>query len=175
MDMSGFSFQNPNDQFFKNKVKDEILIGLKMIKQDKGDWFQEICDLFDLHDLLERSPYRLSEGEKKRVAISSILTMRPNLVVLDEPTVGQDGYFRETLVVFLAALEARGFTNIIVTHDLDFARACADRWVVLHEGSIVADGPPEDLLSDEILIRLGALHNAENEDASSNLLRGYVH
>jgi energy-coupling factor transporter ATP-binding protein EcfA2 len=64
-------------------------------------------------------------------------------VILDEPTVGQDGCFKQTLVSFLRALERFGFTLVIVTHDLEFARATTDRWILLDDGRILADGPPE--------------------------------
>jgi len=153
----GLSFQNPNDQFFKERVMDELLVGPKKLKKEEDSWVEEVLDIFDLHELLNRSPYRLSEGEKKRVAISSILTMRPMLLVLDEPTIGQDGRFKKALVSFLAALEDHGLTTLIVTHDLDFAQATADRWIVLLDGKVVGDGSPQELLSDEELIRMGAL------------------
>ena len=153
----GLSFQNPNDQFFKERVKDELLVGPKKLKKEEDGWIEEILDIFDLHELLNRSPYRLSEGEKKRVAISSILTMRPTLLVLDEPTIGQDGRFKKALVSVLAALEDHGLTTLIVTHDLNFAQATADRWIVLLDGRVVGDGSPQELLSDEKLIRMGAL------------------
>ena len=64
----GLSFQNPNDQFFKNTVKDELTVGMRLAEGDSGEWMEELCTLFDLHELLEKSPYRLSEGQKKRVA-----------------------------------------------------------------------------------------------------------
>ena len=153
----GVSFQNPNDQFFKERVKDELLVGLRMREKRKDGWFEDICDIFDLHDLLDRSPYRLSEGEKKRVALSSIFAMQPRLLVLDEPTLGQDGRFRESLAALLEGLEDRGFTTLIATHDLGFAEAVANRWIVLHEGRVVADGAPQDVWRNEELIRLGAL------------------
>jgi energy-coupling factor transport system ATP-binding protein len=153
----GLAFQNPNNQFFKYRVEDELLVGPKMLGREDDKWLQEICGLFNLKGLLERSPFRLSEGEKKRVALASILTMRPRLLVFDEPTVGQDGRFREALAGLLAALEDRGFTIVIVTHDLDFARATTDRWIVLHDGMLVADGSPRELVTDERLIRLDAV------------------
>jgi energy-coupling factor transporter ATP-binding protein EcfA2 len=99
----------------------------------------------------------LSEGEKKRVSLASILATRPKLLVLDEPTSGQDGRFREALATLMAELKNRGFTIVIATHDLDFAQATADRWVVLHDGRVVGDGAPDDLRNDEKLIRLGAI------------------
>ena len=153
----GLSFQNPNNQFFKYRVRDELLVGPVMLDREENGWLEEIGDVFDLKGLLERAPYRLSEGEKKRVALASIVAMRPNLLVLDEPTFGQDGLFREALAILLTRLKDLGVTTLIVTHDLDFAQATADRWIVLHDGRVVADGAPQDLLCDEQLIRVGAL------------------
>ena len=157
----GLSFQNPNDQFFKYQVKDEILVGARMLGRLKDEWLEEVWDVFGLHELLDRSPYRISEGEKKRVALASILAMRPTMLALDEPTAGQDGRLREALALLLAELEGRAFTTLIATHDLDFAYATADRWIVLHEGRVVADGLPEEVLQDEELVRLGALGPSE--------------
>jgi energy-coupling factor transport system ATP-binding protein len=157
----GLCFQNPNDQFFKNSVKDEILVGSKQLGKKKNGWFKEVCDVLDLHSLLTRSPYRLSEGEKKRVALASILVMEPGILVLDEPTVGQDGRFKEALALLMKAFEEKGFTLIIVTHDLDFAMATTDRWIVLHYGQVVADGNPQDIRNDAQLIRMGALDLSE--------------
>jgi energy-coupling factor transporter ATP-binding protein EcfA2 len=141
----GLCFQSANDQFFKSRVKDELLAGLNAVgKRDEG-WVKEICEIFKLDPLLGRTPYRLSEGEKKRVAIAAVVSMRPDVLVLDEPTSGQDGYFKEVLAALLADLEDRGVTIIVVTHDLDFARATAERWIVLEEGRVAADGSPEDV------------------------------
>lgn len=139
----GLSFQNPNDQFFKICVRDELMVGPRMLKRVDEEWIERVCGLFQLNELFDRSPYRLSEGEKKRVALASIFVMKPRLLVLDEPTVGQDGQFKEALVYFLRFLEECGFTLVIVTHDLDFARAATDRWIVLRNGRIVADGSPQ--------------------------------
>jgi energy-coupling factor transporter ATP-binding protein EcfA2 len=144
----GICFQNPNDQFFKYTVKDEILAGPKTLKLNNGPWQQEVCRVLELSELFDRSPYRLSEGEKKRVAIGSTLVMQPDLLILDEPTVGQDGRFKEALAGLLRVFEDMGVTIIVVTHDLEFAQAVADRWIVLHDGRVAADGSPSDLYRD---------------------------
>jgi len=160
----GISFQNPNDQFFKNLVRDELLAGVKVLGKNSGKWFQEICILFGLHELLDRSPYRLSEGQKKRVALASIVLMHPKILVLDEPTVGQDGRFLEAIAGLLVSLEERGFTIVIVTHDLAFASATADRWIVLHEGQVVGDGSPRKLSGNRELIEMGAIAGHDLRD-----------
>ena len=159
----GLSFQNPNDQFFKSTVRDELSVGMRLARTESEEWMEELCTLFHLHGLLERSPYRLSEGQKKRVAVASILAMRPNLLVLDEPTVGQDGRFLETFAGLLFSLREKGFTIVMVTHDMEFALATAQRWIVLHEGRVMGDGPPDRLLHDEAFIQMGALGRADGQ------------
>jgi len=163
----GICFQNPNDQFFKYSVRDEILAGSQRLKKNNAQWLQKICSVLELNEFFDRSPYRLSEGEKKRVAIASILAMQPEILVLDEPTVGQDGRFKEALASLLGVFEDMGITIIVVTHDFDFAQAVADRWIVLQNGSVVADGSPTDLRHDQQLSRMGALdHSGEYASAS---------
>jgi len=151
------SFQNPNDQFFKNRVEDELRAGLIQTRGEADAWLKELCGRFHLLELLDASPYRLSEGQKKRVAVASMLVMKPKILVLDEPTLGQDGRFLEALAGLLLSLKESGFTVVIVTHDLDFAFAAADRWVVVYGGRVVGEGPPSELAEDETLIQMGAL------------------
>ena len=152
----GISFQNPNDQFFKNNVADELKIGLKLSPEGAEERFRELCALFHLDELLDRSPYRLSEGQKKRVSVASILAMGPKLLVLDEPTVGQDGRFLEALAGCLLSLRETGVTIVVVTHDLEFALATASRWVVVHGGRVVGTGTPRELAREDV-IHMGVL------------------
>jgi energy-coupling factor transporter ATP-binding protein EcfA2 len=147
----GLCFQNANDQLFKSTVKEELMAGPLAAGKSPGPWFEEICRILDLHRLWERSPHRLSEGEKKRVALGSILVMEPDILVLDEPTVGQDGRFREALAELLHDLQSRGYTTLLATHDLDFARATADRWILLRNGQTVADGLPDEIMREVFL------------------------
>ncbi len=135
----GLSFQNPNDQFFKTRVKDELYTGPRMIRKIDPHWINQICRLFRLNELLHRSAFHLSEGEKKRVAIASILAMKPQLLILDEPTAGQDGLSKKLLAVILEKLICEGLTIIVATHDLEFADAVANRRIVLDKGKIIKD------------------------------------
>ncbi len=147
----GISFQNPNDQFFKSTVRDEIMVGMRPDSKGAKEWMDELYSLFDLHELLDLSPYRLSEGQKKRVAIASVLVAKPEMLVLDEPTVGQDGHFLETLAGLLVSLRERGLTIVIVTHDLEFAKAIADRLIVVHEGKVAGEATPGTAAGDALL------------------------
>jgi energy-coupling factor transport system ATP-binding protein len=141
----GISFQNPNDQFFTSSVGEELLAGPRALGKIRNAGFEQMLDLFQLERFWDRSPYRLSEGEKKRVAIGSILAMEPEMLVLDEPTAGQDGRFREALAASLARLAGTGLTTLVVTHDLEFANAVASRWILLEDGVVAVDGSPPDV------------------------------
>jgi energy-coupling factor transporter ATP-binding protein EcfA2 len=144
----GLVFQNVNNQFFKFVVREEIEVGAQALGRYDENWLQDLTVLFDLEPLLDRAPYRLSEGAKKRVAFAAALAARPEILVLDEPTTGQDWPFRRALKDLFSDLRARGLSVVLVTHDLDFAEQCADRWVLLADGRVLANGHPWDVMSD---------------------------
>jgi energy-coupling factor transporter ATP-binding protein EcfA2 len=145
----GIAFQNPDSQFFKLTVWDEILVGPKALGLYDEAWLRELVKLFHLEPLLQRAPYRLSGGEKKRVAFAAALAQRPAILALDEPTSGQDWHFRSALGNLLAELRAQGQAMLLVTHDLSFAEQHAHRWILLAEGQVVADGSPWHVMADK--------------------------
>jgi energy-coupling factor transport system ATP-binding protein len=163
----GMVFQNANDQFFRFTVRDEIEAGARALRCLDPAWLDDLIGLLDLAPLLDRSPYRLSEGEKKRVAFCSALAARPEILVLDEPTTGQDWGFRQALGRLLRELrDLHGLragaqtaqavqTVVLVTHDLEFAEGCAERWALMSEGALLANGTPEVVMADA-----DALHRA---------------
>jgi energy-coupling factor transport system ATP-binding protein len=144
----GYAWQNPNDQLFQVNVREEVLAGPRALGAYDEQWCDRLFQRFGLKGLLDRSPFRLSEGEKKRVAFATALASRPEIVVLDEPTAGQDEPFRRELVNLIGELRAEGRTVVLVTHDLEFAAEHADRWVTLAEGRIIAEGSPASVMSD---------------------------
>lgn len=148
----GTAFQNPNSQFFKLTVSDEIRVGPRALDCLDEDWIGYLVDLFGLYDLMERAPFRLSSGEKKRVAFAAALAAKPALICLDEPTAGQDGHFRQSLGRYLERLQLQGQTVVIVTHDLNFAQQQAPRWLVMADGRLRADGPPDQIMADDDLM-----------------------
>ncbi len=165
----GLAFQNANNQFFKFQVREEIEVGARALGRYDEAWLQELIALFRLEPLLARSPYRLSEGEKKRVAFAAALAPRPEVLVLDEPTTGQDWPFRQTLGELLAELRARGQAVVLVTHDLEFAERHADRWVVLAEGRVLADGHPWEVMADAAVMRRARLEATQRFELSLRL------
>ena len=144
----GLAFQNANAQFFKFQVQEEIEAGPRALGRYDGAWLQELVALFHLEPLLKRSPYRLSEGEKKRVGFATALAARPEVLVLDEPTTGQDWPFRVALGRLLGNLRSRGQTVVLVTHDLEFAEEHACRWALLAGGRVSVQGDPQQVMGD---------------------------
>jgi len=146
----GLAFQDADSQFFKFQVRDEIEVGARALGRYDADWLGELVALFALEPLLDRSPYRLSAGEKKRVAFASALAAQPQILVLDEPTTGQDWVFRQILGQLLGDLSALGQTVVLVTHDLEFVEERACRWVLLADGWVAADGPAQAVMGDAL-------------------------
>ena len=112
----GFAWQNPNDQLFQTSVREEVLIGPRILKAYDPPWCERLFERFGLGPLLDRSPFRMSEGEKKRVAFATA-SGRPagTLVILDEPTAGQDEPFRRELGRLIRELREEGKTVLLVT------------------------------------------------------------
>lgn len=153
----GITFQNPNAQLFKTRVRDEIEVAPRILHRLDQTWLDQLYEWFEITTLLERSPFTLSEGEKKRVAIVATLAARPDILALDEPTTGQDFVFRETLVRVLHELRTRGVTTLIATHDLELAEQTAPRWLTLHKGMLASDAPPDRIMSDTAICQQTAL------------------
>ena len=135
----GVVYQNPNCQLFMPTVSREVAFAAK-----SEDFAREIMELFDIAHLAERHPHSLSEGQKRRVSIAAVAASQPELLLLDEPTVGQDGEGLRTLLQALNLLHTRtGRTIVTVTHDRRCAGALCDRAAWLKEGRIEKTGGPE--------------------------------
>ncbi|MBM4307681.1 MAG: ABC transporter ATP-binding protein [Deltaproteobacteria bacterium] len=141
-------WQNPNDQIFRPTVREEVLTGPKIFHSYDPLWCDGLFDRFGLLPFLDRSPFALSEGQKKRVSFAAALSVKPDLIVLDEPTAGQDEPYRRELTSYLHQLREEGQTVIFVTHDFEFAAEHADRWLILSDGKIIADGSPDGVMEE---------------------------
>lgn len=136
----GFVFQNPDVQLFCNNVRDEIAFGPMQMGLDEEEINRRVNDLLGLlniEKLADRAPYQLSGGEKKRVAMASVLSMNPEVLVLDEPLAGLDKSTQDWLLEFLQELQAVGKTLIISTHDDNLAHLLGDRIVYMKEDHTV--------------------------------------
>jgi cobalt/nickel transport system ATP-binding protein len=153
----GFIFQNSDAQVFSPTVREEIAFGPLQMGWSRAKVEGRIGDvlsMLDIEDLADRAPYQLSGGEKKRVAIASVLVMNPEVILFDEPTAALDPRTQQWLVELIAELGAGGKTIVMATHDLDVLDDVADRCLVFSEAhSIVAEMTPQELLSNRELLR----------------------
>jgi energy-coupling factor transporter ATP-binding protein EcfA2 len=147
----GLLLQNADDALFCRTVREEVEYSARMLKRYDAAWIELLIARFSLEPLLERPPLGLSDGEKRRVALAAMLAHRPEVVLLDEPTAGQDRQRRNALAGILAALRAEGVGVILATHDMEFAAAHCPRWLVLSEGRLIADAPPAAVMIDPTL------------------------
>lgn len=152
----GFLFQNSDAQLFCPTVFDELCFGplqMGMPKPEIRRRAEDTLKLLRLEDFRERSPQALSTGQKKTVALASLLTSAPSVLLMDEPTAGLDPRSQALLLDLLDALNESGTTLVTATHDLHLLPEIADRAVVLGEDHRVAfDGSVEDVLADEELL-----------------------
>ena len=155
----GLVFQNPDVQLFNPTVFDEIAFGPLQMGWSKAEIRERIAqtlDDFAIAHLKDRAPHRLSGGEKKRVALASVLVMKPEVLLLDEPTAALDPRSASDIINLLVAARHTGRTVITATHDLDIVADIADHCIVMQAGRVVASGPPSAILADvELLTRTG--------------------
>jgi len=151
----GFVFQNPDHQLFSETAEEEIAFALKNfgfkenVIEKRVTW---ALNLLGLTQYRKTSPFMLSGGEKKRVALASVLAWNPKILILDEPTIGQDYQQKEKLRQFILQMKAQRKTIIIVTHDVEFVAECSPRVLLMREGKIVDDGEARKVLTNpEIL------------------------
>ncbi|MEM1514562.1 MAG: ABC transporter ATP-binding protein [Thermoproteota archaeon] len=156
----GFVFQNPDHQLFSETVEEEIAFALKNFGfneetiKERVDW---ALNLLDLTQYRKTSPFMLSGGGRKRVALASVLAWDPKILILDEPTIGQDAYQKEKLRHFIAHLNQQGKTVIVVTHDIEFVAECEPRIILMASGRIIADGDAREALTDPALMKEASL------------------
>ena len=144
----GLLFQNPEWQFVTNRVEDELLFSLRQSSLSEREKLERVASLlvqFHLEPYRERSPYLLSQGEKRRLSVACMLLTGQRVLFFDEPTYGQDSETARELLTFLESLRASGVTIVTVTHDMGLVCQYAGRVLLLSEGKIVYDGKPEPL------------------------------
>ncbi len=151
----GFVFQNPDHQLFSETVEEEIAFALKnfgfeeQVIEKRIDW---ALNLLALTQYRKTSPFMLSGGERKRVALASVLAWDPQMLILDEPTIGQDHQQKENLRQFIVQMQSQGRTVVTVTHDVEFVAECNPRVLLMREGKIVADGEGKEILTNPELL-----------------------
>ena len=153
----GFIFQNSDTQLFCANVYDEIAFAPRQMGLEEKEVRKRVEDclrLLNLEEFQNRTPYHLSGGEKKKVALACILSMNPDIIVLDEPWNGLDPKTQRWLMNFLKELNARGKTIILSTHNLEFLEELTPRAILFNEEhQIVADQKLEEILCNEELLK----------------------
>ncbi|MHA1441571.1 MAG: energy-coupling factor ABC transporter ATP-binding protein [Candidatus Heimdallarchaeota archaeon] len=146
----GLAFQNPIHQLFAETVKKELELGPKNLgisEEEREEISKKIAEQLHIVHLLDRSPLELSGGEQRLASIASVLTMNQQILVLDEPSYGQDYNQKKRLGGFLKEISESGITVVIVSHDINFVQEFADRIIVLVDGKIIADGEKTEILT----------------------------
>ncbi len=158
----GLVFQNPDVQLFNLTVFDEVAYGPLQLRWPKDEIRQRVLEALEsmgVAHLKDRVPYRLSGGEKKRVAIASVLVLNPDVLLLDEPTSGLDPRSQSQVIDLLTNCNGTRRTVITATHDLNIVEDIADQCHILDGGLIAASGSPQEILHDlSLLQRTNLLH-----------------
>jgi energy-coupling factor transport system ATP-binding protein len=150
----GYAFQFPEQQFFGETVFEELTFALRCqgehVRPEDVRCRQVLESVgMDPRQTLNRSPFSLSMGEARRVAIASVLIGNPRLLLLDEPTAGLDAEGIDTILSALRRTELKGISIVLVSHDIDVLGECVERLVILDKGRVVDDGPASTLLMDD--------------------------
>ncbi|TYT60536.1 ABC transporter ATP-binding protein [Natrialba swarupiae] len=144
----GLNFQNPNDQLFHNTVDEEIRYGPKNFEYNDeriDELVEDAVERLELEDVREKNPYDMGQPKRKRVAVASVIAMDTPIVVLDEPTGGQDAEGNELLGDLVESLVSDGVLVVVITHDVDFASRYADRLIALSNGEVLLDGSAREV------------------------------
>ena len=134
--------QNPQTLFVKKTVREDLLEMLPKDDTDRKEKTARVVQLCGLQDLLDRHPYDLSGGEQQRAALAKVLLLEPDILLLDEPTKGLDAEFKQVFAAILKALQAKGVTIVMVSHDVEFCAKYADRCAMFFDGSVVSEDDP---------------------------------
>jgi cobalt/nickel transport system ATP-binding protein len=157
--MVGFVFQNPENQLFCPTLWNDVAFGpenLGFSKEEVEERVEKALKLVGLTDYAEKAPHHMSFGQKRKAAIATILSMDPDILLLDEPTANLDPKSVDNIIKILKDLSSKGKTIIIATHDVNILPQITDRTVIMYNGEIKATGPTKNLLSDyEVLKKYG--------------------
>jgi energy-coupling factor transport system ATP-binding protein len=151
----GYVFQNPDHQICNSTVREEIAFGPKNIHVPKDEIesrVTEVGELLELKKYFDMSPFSLSKGERQRLAVASVLAMEPEVIVVDEPTTGQDYRGSKFMMDLMVKMNNQGKTVLVITHDMNIAAEYGERVVVMRQGEVLLDGTPREVFSKEELL-----------------------
>ena len=152
----GIVFQDPNDQLFAPTVKEDVAFGPMNLGLDYDEVKRRISESLEMVGMTgfeEKTPHHLSGGQQKRVAIAGIIAMRPDIMILDEPTAGLDPEGVDKVLNILNNLNEEGMSIVISSHDIEMVNQFADKIFVLYGGEIIAEGDKHQIFSDKELLK----------------------
>ncbi len=152
----GIVFQDPNDQLFAPTVKEDVAFGPMNLGLDYEEVERRIGEALEMVGMTgfeEKTPHHLSGGQQKRVAIAGIIAMRPDIMILDEPTAGLDPEGVDKVLNILNNLNKEGMSIVISSHDIEMVNHFADKIFVLYDGEIIAEGDRHQIFSDKELLK----------------------
>jgi len=174
----GLVFQDPDVQLFCSTVFDEVAFGPLQLRWPKDEIRRRVSDTLDLMEishLKDRAPHRLSGGEKKRVALASVLVLDPDVLLLDEPIAALDPKSQGKVIDFLIGWGNGSKTILTATHDLDIIEDIADRCFVLQSGALVSETSPKSLLADQELLERTSLIHAHRHVHATGQIHSHPH
>lgn len=158
----GFVFQDPDDQLFNPTVFDELAFSLRQLGYSEGEvdgLVRDFAGRFGLDELLNRSPYKLSSGEKKKVALASVLIYGPELLFLDEPTSNLSASVCREIESIILNMKKTGKSIVVASHNVEFVMRVADRVYVMYNGEVVGGGSIADVIGDVDLLRVADMES----------------
>jgi len=156
----GIIFQNPMHQLFSNSIEEELKFSLKNLEYTKEQIQQKVDSIltkFDFEKYRNRSPFNLSGGEAKKLALATIICRDPEILVFDEPTLGQDAKEINFFLKIIQSELEKGKTIVMVTHNIEFVFENIPRTILMANGKIIADGPTEQVLTNDLLVNKASL------------------
>lgn len=168
----GIVFQNPNDQLFAPTVKEDIAFGpmnLGLSYDEVEKRVEDALKMVGMENYEDKTPHHLSGGQQKRIAIAGIIAMKPELMILDEPTAGLDPDGVEKVLNIMNQLNEEGMTLIISSHDIDMISKYADKIFVLYNGEIIESGNKNKIFSDMKLLKKAHLRTPITTEILYNL------
>lgn len=156
----GFVLQNPNQMISQSMIFDEVALGLRLRDVDESEVEERVYEVLKtcgLYSFRKWPISALSFGQKKRVTIASILVLKPEIIILDEPTAGQDYQTYTDIMTFLDSLQQQGHTIVMITHDMQLMLEYSDRCLVVVDGAIIADDNPVAILNQNDLLKAANL------------------
>jgi energy-coupling factor transport system ATP-binding protein len=156
----GYVFQNPDHQIFMRTVHDEVVYGLRNTRvpeSEAEERAREALAAVGLGGKIDEDPLFLGKGEKRRLTVASILAMRPRVMIVDEPTTGQDHRMSEDIMQLLAKLNHGGTTIVVITHDMTLVSEHTKRVIVMYHGGVIYDGATRGFFADQDLLEKAAI------------------